>query len=93
MVNGKFQFWRITWRLTWALALCPLVGCAPSEPGETVHFWAMGREGEVVRQLVPEFEQRNPGVTVKVQQIPWSAAHEKLLTAYCRNQKECNDVA
>jgi multiple sugar transport system substrate-binding protein len=82
MVNGKFQFWRITWRLTWALALGPLAGCAPSEPGETVHFWAMGREGEVVRQLIPEFEQRNPGVTVKVQQIPWSAAHEKLLTAY-----------
>lgn len=59
-----------------------LSACAPSEPGETLHFWAMGREGELVRQLVPEFERRNPGVAIKVQQIPWSAAHEKLLTAY-----------
>ena len=48
----------------------------------TIRFWAFGREGEVVQQLVPEFERRNPGVRVRVQQIPWSAAHEKLLTAY-----------
>jgi multiple sugar transport system substrate-binding protein len=42
----------------------------------------MGREGEVVRELVPAFERENPGVRVRVQQIPWSAAHEKLLTAF-----------
>jgi multiple sugar transport system substrate-binding protein len=41
----------------------------------------MGREGEVVQRLMPEFERRHPGVRVRVQQIPWSAAHEKLLTA------------
>lgn len=50
-----------------------------------VEFWAMGREGEVVQQLIPEFERRVPGVRVRVQQIPWSAAHEKLLTAYVGN--------
>lgn len=42
----------------------------------------MGREGEVVASMVPAFERRNPGVHVRVQQIPWSAAHEKLLTAF-----------
>ena len=42
----------------------------------------MGREGEVVSQLLPEFEKEHPGIKVQVQQIPWSAAHEKLLTAY-----------
>ena len=42
----------------------------------------MGREGEVVQQLMPEFERRHPGIRVRVQQIPWSAAHEKLLTAF-----------
>src|SRR5205807_172568 len=47
-----------------------------------VELWAMGREGEVVAELVPAFELRTPGVHVRVQQIPWSAAHEKLLTAY-----------
>ncbi len=42
----------------------------------------MGREGEVVQKLMPEFERRHPGLRLRVQQIPWSAAHEKLLTAY-----------
>ena len=42
----------------------------------------MGREGEVVAELVPEFERTHPGVRVEVQQLPWSAAHEKLLTAF-----------
>ena len=52
-------------------------------PGSTtLEFWALGREGEVVSQLIPEFEKRNPGIKVNVQQIPWTAAHEKLLTAH-----------
>ena len=42
----------------------------------------MGREGEVVSQLIPDFERQHPGIKVDVQQIPWSAAHEKLLTAF-----------
>jgi multiple sugar transport system substrate-binding protein len=42
----------------------------------------MGREGEVVQELVRDFERENPGIHVDVQQIPWSAAHEKLLTAH-----------
>jgi multiple sugar transport system substrate-binding protein len=60
-----------------------LAACArPAADGQvTLRFWAFGREGEVVQELVPEFERRNPGVRVRVQQIPWSAAHEKLLTA------------
>ncbi|MEO8218701.1 MAG: sugar ABC transporter substrate-binding protein [Acidobacteriota bacterium] len=49
---------------------------------ETLELWGLGREGEVVAELIPEFERRNPGIHVVVQQIPWSAAHEKLLTAY-----------
>ena len=47
-----------------------------------VRFWAMGREGEVVTALLPEFERTHPGIRVDVQQLPWSAAHEKLLTAF-----------
>ncbi|MGE0320321.1 MAG: sugar ABC transporter substrate-binding protein, partial [Hyphomicrobiaceae bacterium] len=47
-----------------------------------IKFWAMGREGEIVPDLLEEFEGENPGVRVLVQQVPWSAAHEKLLTAF-----------
>ncbi|HEY4069479.1 MAG TPA: sugar ABC transporter substrate-binding protein [Burkholderiaceae bacterium] len=47
-----------------------------------VEFWAMGREAEVVAELLPAFHARHPEIRVRVQQLPWSAAHEKLLTAY-----------
>ena len=60
-----------------------LASCRSSPTGETVlKFWAMGREGEVVVQLLPEFERTHPGIRVEVQQLPWTAAHEKLLTAF-----------
>ncbi len=58
-------------------------GCTSRSPdAKVVRFWAMGREGEVVAQLVPEFERTHPGIRISIQQLPWSAAHEKLLTAF-----------
>ncbi len=53
-----------------------------SDERKLVRFWAFGREGDEVRALVPEFERKNPDLRVEVQQIPWTAAHEKLLTAF-----------
>ena len=53
--------------VAWALA-----GCQESSGTPTVvQFWAMGREGEVVRQLIPDFERAHPDVRVEVQQLPW----------------------
>ncbi len=49
---------------------------------KTIRFWAMGAEAEYVTKLVPEFEKQNPGIKIKVQQIPWTAAQEKLVTAF-----------
>ena len=66
-----------------AAATFVLTGCAARrDSGVTLRFWAMGREGEVVQELVRDFERTHPGIRVDVQQIPWSAAHEKLLTAH-----------
>ncbi len=58
--------------------------CSNASAGDkvTLRLWAMGREGEVVSELIPAFEKEHPGIHVEVQQIPWTAAHEKLLTAY-----------
>jgi multiple sugar transport system substrate-binding protein len=59
------------------------MACADRRSAETqLTFWAFGREGEVVQQLVRDFEAQTPGVRVRVQQIPWLAAHEKLLTGH-----------
>lgn len=57
-------------------------GNSKASDEKTINFWAMGREGEVVTELMPEFIKQNPNIQVIVQQIPWSAAHEKLLTAF-----------
>jgi multiple sugar transport system substrate-binding protein len=56
-------------------------GCARRDD-EAVRFWAMGREGEVVAELLQDFRREEPGVALRIEQLPWSAAHEKLLTAF-----------
>ncbi|WP_184448749.1 sugar ABC transporter substrate-binding protein [Xanthomonas sp. 3498] len=64
------------------LLVVAICGCARAPQGEVVRFWAMGREAEVVAELIPQFEKENPGIHVDIQNIPWTAAHEKLLTAF-----------
>ena len=86
--------WRERLRHRALVALIPLsAACGDAEGARDVEirFWAMGAEGEQVAKLVPEFERENPGIRVRVQQIPWTAAHEKLLTAHVG--KSTPDVA
>jgi multiple sugar transport system substrate-binding protein len=61
-----------------------LAGCGRSkaDPDGPLDFWAMGREAEVVTGLLAAFHARYPTLQVRVQQLPWTAAHEKLLTAF-----------
>ena len=74
---------KVSRRAALAGGLAALAGCGVGDDGrQTLHFWAMGREGEVLAQIVPEFERLNPGIRVRIQQIPWISAHEKLLTAF-----------
>jgi multiple sugar transport system substrate-binding protein len=47
-----------------------------------VRFWGVGREGEVAAELLDAFARERPDLTVEVQKLPWTSAHEKLLTAY-----------
>ncbi|HMO86158.1 MAG TPA: sugar ABC transporter substrate-binding protein, partial [Lacipirellulaceae bacterium] len=65
-------------------AAAPLGGCGrgAGDAAVVVEFWAMGAEGERVKPLVAEFERSHPGIRIHLQQIPWNAAHEKLLTAF-----------
>lgn len=65
---------------------CVVPGCGREKDTRTeIVFWAMGAEGEHVQTLIPGFEARNPDLRVRLQVIPWTAAHEKLLTAYAGN--------
>ncbi|HVN75524.1 MAG TPA: sugar ABC transporter substrate-binding protein [Thermoanaerobaculaceae bacterium] len=72
-------------RTVWAVAAAGALlasGCGHASRETTVRFWGLGREGEVVQPLLRAFERSNPGVRVETQQIPFTAAHEKILTAF-----------
>lgn len=74
-------------RLSFLVLLMALAGsasgCDPEADSEVVlEFWAMGAEGENVQPLLDRFEAEHPGIRVRVQQQPWTSAHEKLLTAF-----------
>jgi len=57
--------------------------CANKEQSQIeLTFWAMGAEGEHINKLIPKFEAGHSQISIKVQSIPWTAAHEKLLTAF-----------
>lgn len=49
---------------------------------QPLRVWAMGVEGEALKTFASEFERANPDTAVRVQALPWGAAHEKLLTAF-----------
>ena len=69
-------------RLFAAILAFFLGSCSTAPSGTVLDLWAMGREGEVIGDLIPQFERENPGITVRVQQLPFTAAHEKLLTGF-----------
>ncbi len=58
-----------------------LAGCAARDR-DALRFWAMGREGEVLAELLQGFRSERPDIAVRIERLPWSAAHEKLLTAF-----------
>ena len=72
------------WRFATGLLLACLAGCSRDDTGDrqVVQLWAMGQEGEVVARMLPRFEASHPQIDVRLQQLPWTAAHEKLLTAF-----------
>jgi multiple sugar transport system substrate-binding protein len=63
-------------------AAVTLAGCGRSSSKKQIKFWGVGREGDVAATLIRGFEQEHPDIEVNVQKMPFTAAHEKLLTAY-----------
>jgi multiple sugar transport system substrate-binding protein len=79
MSNSAITLTRRAW--LGAAAALGTAGCSRSDE-HTVRLWAMGREGEVVAELLQQLAQEQPGIRVHIEQLPWSAAHEKMLTAF-----------
>jgi ABC-type glycerol-3-phosphate transport system substrate-binding protein len=58
-----------------------IAGCANRRDPEMLRLWAMSYEGDYSPLLMPAFTEAT-GIEVEVQSLPWTAAHEKLLTAH-----------
>lgn len=60
-----------------------LLATVLSASAQTIELtvWAMGEEAQKIGAMTAKFEQLNPDIRVKVQAIPWSAAHDKIITA------------
>jgi len=83
--RSLLTFRRLRRPLAGALCALAAAGCAGRDAqsqGQELRVWAFGAEGEALAPMAREFERENPGIRVRIQQIPWTAAHEKLLTAY-----------
>ncbi|MFO8034964.1 MAG: sugar ABC transporter substrate-binding protein [Candidatus Bipolaricaulota bacterium] len=65
------------WLLVVGLLALPVLGMART----TVTVWAMGEEGLNLEAIVPQFEEENPDIEVRVMQIPWDLAYDKMITA------------
>ena len=75
----------MTDRRRFGLVLASLAAAMPAACArldQPLRVWAMGIEGEALGAFAREFEVKNPGNAVRVQALPWGAAHEKLLTAF-----------
>lgn len=65
-----------------ALPLLPTLGGCGARNGEALTIWAMGNEGASLPALIKTLALPASLPPVEVQPLPWSAAHEKLLTGF-----------
>lgn len=66
------------------MGVTSLAACMREDDANTIRFWAMGNEAARVPEVFGPFQART-GLSVRVQALPWTAAHERLLTAYAGN--------
>ena len=71
--------------VAWLASVAGAAACGPDDDAPIeLRFWGMGREGEVVGELVREFERQNPGTRTIVMgcyatRDPAHAAHRPAL--------------
>lgn len=65
-----------------ALPLLPVLGGCGARGDGALTIWAMGNEAASLPQLLAAMARFPTAPRVAVQALPWSAAHEKLLTGF-----------
>src|SRR5690606_14424944 len=65
-----------------ALPLAPLLGSCGARADDTLTIWAMGNEAASLPALLKGIDWPAGAPPIAVQPLPWTAAHEKLLTGF-----------
>ena len=65
-----------------ALPLLPMLGACGARRGGTLTIWAMGNEGANLPALLKGLALPAGMPPIEVQPLPWTAAHETLLTGF-----------
>lgn len=65
-----------------ALPLLPMLGACGARRGDALTIWAMGNEGANLPALLKGLTLPAGMPPIEVQPLPWTAAHEKLLTGF-----------
>lgn len=65
-----------------ALPLAPLLGSCGARARDTLTVWAMGNEAASLPALLKGIDWPADAPPIAVQPLPWTAAHEKLLTGF-----------
>ncbi len=68
-----------------ALPLLPMLGGCGARGGDGLTIWAMGNEGANLPELLKSLALPAGMPPITVQPLPWTAAHEKLLTGFAGN--------
>ncbi|MBO9696784.1 MAG: extracellular solute-binding protein [Sphingopyxis sp.] len=65
-----------------ALPLLPMLGGCGAREGGALTVWAMGNEAASLPALIKGIDWPASAPPISVQPLPWTAAHEKLLTGF-----------
>jgi multiple sugar transport system substrate-binding protein len=65
-----------------ALPLIPMLGACGARSERALTVWAMGNEAASLPELIKAIDWPASAPPITVQPLPWTAAHEKLLTGF-----------
>lgn len=68
-----------------ALPILPMLGGCGERADDGLTIWAMGNEAASLPALLKSLDRPHGAPGVTVQPLPWTAAHEKLLTGFAGN--------
>lgn len=79
-VRRRTVFARAALLLAWVALLPSALSCQPGGAKRTVVFWQFWQP-EIIEPLIAKFEEENPGIDVRMEQLRWDSGRERIFAA------------